>query len=307
MPAMNEWGTVKIGTRKSELATWQARQVAKRLSVLGCKTELIYITSEGDKDQKTPLPEMGGRGVFTKAVDIALLNGKIDLGVHSFKDLPTENPLPLIISAVLERADSRDSLVAPEGLEFLENPSGKAVIATGSNRRKAQWLNRYPNHTVVNLRGNVNTRLEKVNSNNWNGAIFAAAGLQRINLDQHISQYLDWMIPAPAQGAMAVMVREDDKKMREITSRLNDEKTETCTTVERDFLHEMEAGCSAPVGAWARIEGKKLHFTATALTTDGEERFDFEKSVSMNEAKGLGEKAAHKMLDEGAAKVIEHG
>jgi hydroxymethylbilane synthase len=302
---MNEQQTVKIGTRKSELATWQARQVGKRLSALGCKSELVFITSQGDKDQKTPLPEMGGKGVFTKAVDMALLNGEIDLGVHSFKDLPTENPLPLIISAVIERADPRDSLVAPKGLEFLEDSSDKAVIATGSNRRKAQWLNRYPDHTVVNLRGNVNTRLEKVNSNDWNGAIFAAAGLKRINLDHYIAQYLDWMIPAPAQGAMAVMVREGDKKMREIASHLNDEETEICTTVERDFLHEMEAGCSAPVGAWARIKGKKLHFTATALTTDGRERFDFEKSVSMNEAKGLGKKAARKMLKEGAGNLIE--
>lgn len=296
---------VRIGTRKSELATWQARQVAKRLSALNCKSELVFITSKGDKDQQTPLPEMGGQGVFTKAVDLALMNHEIDLGVHSFKDLPTENPLPLTVSAVIERADSRDTLVAPDGLEFLEDPSGKAIIATGSNRRKAQWLNRYPNHTVVNLRGNVNTRLEKVNSNNWNGAIFAAAGLQRIGLDDHITQYLDWMVPAPAQGAMAVMVRGDDKKMKEITSHLNHNETKYCTTVERDFLHEMEAGCSAPVGAFAQIEGNKINFKAVALTVDGQKRFDYETTTLISEAEGLGKKAARQMLDEGAAEVIE--
>jgi len=305
MQLMNDQRPIRIGTRSSELATWQARKVADLLSEQGYDAELIFITSEGDKDQTTPLPEMGGRGVFTKAVDRALLNGDIDLGVHSFKDLPTKNPMPLTIAAVMERDDPRDALVAPDGTDFLNDPNHEAVIATGSNRRKAQWLNRYPNHKVVNLRGNVNTRLEKVQTKPWDGAIFAAAGLKRIGLNQHISQYLDWMIPAPAQAAMAVMVREDDAKMQDIVSQLNDDFTAICTQIERNFLRVMEAGCSAPVGAHAWMEKKNIHFKATALTLDGCERHDFEKKLPVFEAEGLGKKAARQLLDEGAAKIME--
>ncbi len=302
---MNKQRRVRIGTRNSELATWQARQVAEQLSERGHETELVFITSKGDQDQDTPLPEMGGLGVFTKAIDQALINNEVDIGVHSYKDLPTEHPLPLTIAAVMERADPRDTLIAPDGTAFLDEPNGEAVIATGSNRRKAQWLNRYPNHSVVNLRGNVNTRIEKVHSNAWNGAIFAAAGLLRIDLGHHITQYLDWMIPAPAQGAMAVMVREDDEAMKATVSPLNHPPTARCTGIERQFLHVMEAGCSAPVGAYAHIEDGKLHFKAAALTVDGKQRFDFEEWVQVSEAKGLGKKAAHQMLDEGAGELIE--
>jgi hydroxymethylbilane synthase len=302
---MSDSPVIRIGTRSSELATWQAQKVADELADLGCKSKLVFITSEGDRDQTTPLPEMGGKGVFTKAVDEALLNNEIDVGVHSYKDLPTDNPLPLKVAAVMERADPRDTLVASNGAGFLDNPDYKGVIATGSNRRRAQWLNRYPNHRVVNLRGNVNTRLEKVHSKGWDGAIFAAAGLLRINLGHHISQYLDWMISAPAQGAMAVMVREEDSTMQSVVSKLNHHESELCTGIEREFLNVMEAGCSAPVGAFAEIIGNKLHLKATALTLDGEERFDFEQTVEAAKAKGLGTTAARKMLDEGAAKVME--
>jgi hydroxymethylbilane synthase len=302
---MNKQQTIKIGTRNSELATWQARQVAKQLSARGQETELIFITSEGDKDRTTPLSEMGGLGVFTRAIDQALINDEVDIAVHSYKDLPTEEPSLLTIAAVMERADPRDILVAPDGTSFLDDPRGDGTIATGSNRRKAQWLNRYPNHTVVNLRGNVNTRINKVQTNKWEGAILAAAGLLRIDLGQHIAQYLDWMIPAPAQGAMAVTVRGDDPEMQDITSPLNHKPTMLCTAVEREFLHVMGAGCSAPVGAYAQIEGNKLHFKATALTTDGQQRFDFEKSVRVDDTEGLGEEAAQVLVDQGAAHVIE--
>ncbi|MDZ7658196.1 hydroxymethylbilane synthase [Fodinibius sp.] len=259
--------TIRIGTRDSQLATWQAEKVARELQKLGHDTELIFVKSEGDLDLTTPLTEMGGKGVFTKALDDAQLNDEIDIAVHSFKDLPTENPLPLKVAAIMERADARDSLVAPDGTDFLEDPDYKATIATSSNRRRAQWLNRYPHHEIVNIRGNVNTRLEKVKNKDWDGAIFAAAGLERIDLGHHISEYLDWMVSAAAQGAMAVMIREDDSEMEEIVSQLNHDETALCTTIERDFLHDMEAGCSAPVGAYAYIEDEKVHFKAVALDT----------------------------------------
>ncbi|MFO7845633.1 MAG: hydroxymethylbilane synthase [Balneolaceae bacterium] len=296
---------IRIGTRDSELATWQAKTVAKQLQGHGHDTELVFVKSEGDLDLTTPLTEMGGKGVFTKALDDALLDNRIDLAVHSFKDLPTDNPLPLSVSAVLEREDPRDSLVAPGGIDFLDDENLRAIIATSSNRRRAQWLHRYPNHEITNIRGNVNTRLRKVSENGWHGAIFAAAGLKRINLDHHISSYLDWMIPAPAQGAMAVMVRENDGKMTDITSVMDHEETELCTRIERELLNEMEAGCSAPVGAYAWIQENTLHFKAVALKTDGSLQYDVQTSAPADEAAGLGRKAAQKLLAQGADKLVE--
>jgi len=295
---------IRIGTRDSELATWQAKQVQTKLHEFGYEAELIFVKSEGDLDLKTPLTEMGGKGVFTKALDDALLENRIDIAVHSFKDLPTENPLPLIVSAVMEREDPRDSLVAPKGTDFLDDESAGAIVATSSNRRKAQWLHRYPNHEITNIRGNVNTRLRKVNEHGWDGAIFAAAGLKRIGLDNNISVYLDWMVPAPAQGAMAIMIREEDKKMMEVTSQLNHKETELCTGVERELLNEMEAGCSAPVGAFAEIIDGNVHLSAIALKTDGSLQYDIEMSSSVADAKGLGREAGRKLLEMGASEIV---
>lgn len=296
---------IRIGTRDSQLATWQAQTVSDKLEQAGHSTEIVFVKSEGDLDLTTPLPEMGGKGVFTKALDDALLANKIDLAVHSYKDLPTENPLPLKVAAVLEREDPRDSLVAPKGTDFLEDETIEAVIATSSNRRKAQWLHRYPNHTITNIRGNVNTRLRKVEENDWDGAIFAAAGLKRIDLDNHISEYLDWMVPAPAQGAMAVMIREDDKEMESIVSELNHPETALCTEIERELLNEMEAGCSAPVGAFAWIDGNDLVLHAVALKTDGSLQYDIELKTPSGQAKGLGRKAARQLLEQGADKLVQ--
>lgn len=302
---MSKHSTIRIGTRESQLATWQARQVARKLQELGHETELIFVTSEGDVDLTTPLTEMGGKGVFTKALDNAQLNDEVDIAVHSFKDLPTENPLPLKVAAVMERADPRDALVAPGGTGFLNEPDVPATIATSSNRRRAQWLHRHPKHEMVNIRGNVNTRLEKVAANEWDGTILAAAGLHRIDLGHHISGYLDWMVPAAAQGAMAVMMREGDRRMEGIVSPLNHEETALCTRIERDFLHDMEAGCSAPVGAYAFVEGENVRFKAVALSLDGRERYDYEERVPVSEAGELGHAAARALLDKGAGTVIE--
>jgi len=302
---MSDASPIRIGTRDSELATWQARQVEQELNKQGRKTEIFFVKSEGDLDLSTPLTEMGGKGVFTKALDDALLENRIDVAVHSYKDLPTENPLPLTVSAVMEREDPRDSLVAPKGTDFLDDADISAVIATSSNRRKAQWLHRYPGHEITNIRGNVNTRLRKVNENDWHGAIFAAAGLKRINLDHHISEYLDWMVPAPAQGAMAVMVREEDERMIGITSLLNHKETEICTGLERELLNELEGGCSAPVGAFAWIEGDDVILHAVALKTDGSLQYDIELKTPVKDSEGLGRRAARDLLAQGADKLVE--
>ncbi len=296
---------VRIGTRKSKLATWQAEQVRKKLKVLGVEAELTFISSEGDQDTKTPLTEMGGVGVFTKALDEALMEEEIDVAVHSYKDLPTKYPLPLTVAAVLERGDPRDVLVTPDGTDFLSDPSYEAHIATGSNRRRSQWRSRYPHHRMEGLRGNIQTRLQKVRDRGWDGTIMAAAGLQRMELDDQISEVLDWMVPAPAQGAIAVHVREEDAELIEKVRPLNDADTEQCTQLERDFLHDMEAGCSAPVGAWAWVDEQDLHLRAVALSLDGRQRFETTLNAPRNEAGDLGHQAAQRLLDEGADKVVQ--
>src|SRR5699024_5150652 len=185
-----------------------------------------------------------------KTLDRAQLSGRHSLYLVCLKDLPTGIPLPLKVGAVLERADPRDTLVAPDGIDFLRDSNYEAIIATGSNRRRAQWAHRYPQHRFVNLRGNVNTRLEKVANNDWDGAIFAAAGLERIRLGHHISQYLDWMLSSSAQAVIAFMIWEEDSEMEAIVLHLEDHDAVLWSGLERDFLQDMEAGCSATVGAY---------------------------------------------------------
>jgi hydroxymethylbilane synthase len=194
--------TIKIGTRDSELALWQAKTVQQQLENLGYKTELVPVKSTGDIVLDKPLYELGITGIFTKTLDIALLNNDIDIAVHSLKDVPTILPKGIVQVAVLKRGNVNDTLVYKNNEEFLG--AKEAVIATGSLRRRAQWLNRYPTHTVVDLRGNVNSRLQKLKDNNWNGAIFAAAGIGRIGIRPDESINLDWMTPAPAQGAIMI-------------------------------------------------------------------------------------------------------
>jgi hydroxymethylbilane synthase len=195
---------IKIGTRDSQLALWQAETVEQQLIKLGYKTKLVPVKSTGDVLLDKPLYELGITGIFTKTLDVAMLNGTVDIAVHSMKDVPTLLPIGIAQSAVLERANTSDILVH-KGLDFL-NLDG--VIATGSLRRKAQWLHKYPQHKVVDLRGNVNLRLQKLENSNWGGAIFAKAGLQRINVlpEEYIN--LDWMVPAPAQGAVVVHTKK---------------------------------------------------------------------------------------------------
>src|SRR5215203_2476056 len=201
---------LRIGTRDSQLAVWQATLVQSLLKEAGVASELVYMKSEGDIDTVTPLYSLGVTGVFTKTLDAALLNNRIDIAVHSMKDVPTQLAQGIRQAAVLKRASYKDIFVYKQSADFLADFSSEATIATGSVRRIAQWLNRYPHHKVENLRGNVNTRLRKVQDNDWNGAIFAAAGLERIHLRPRKSVDLDWMLPAPAQGAIMVVCREED-------------------------------------------------------------------------------------------------
>ena len=220
---------IRIGTRKSKLALWQAHKVQEELNALGQTSELVLIESEGDKVLDTPLPLIGGKGVFTKALDDALIEGKIDLAVHSHKDIPTELPKGITICSVMERGNPFDVLVVRKDSDFLNDKDYAGLIATSSNRRKSQWIDRYEKHSPYNIRGNVQTRIKKLRESNWDGAIFAAAGLERLELHQEIAMVLDWMIPAPAQGAVAVVCREDDNETATICREFHHKETALCT------------------------------------------------------------------------------
>jgi len=296
---------IRIGTRESELAVWQATLVKNLLAQNGFEAELIFIKSEGDTDLKTPLYEIGVQGIFTKTLDIALLNKHIDIAVHSMKDVPTQMAKGIISSAILPRASYKDLLVPKQDASFLNNEEFNAIIATSSIRRKAQWLNRYPNHTLENLRGNVNTRLQKVKDNNWHGAIFAAAGLERIGLRPANAVELDWMLPAPAQGAIMVVCREDDRYSFDACKPLHDEQTATSTTIERDFLRALLGGCSTPISALAQIKDGMLHFEGNVLSLDGKEKKGISKQVSVDNTAGLGNIAAGELLNNGGQSILD--
>ncbi|WP_298793089.1 hydroxymethylbilane synthase [uncultured Allomuricauda sp.] len=294
---------IRIGTRDSELALWQAHTVQGKLEELGYDTTLIPIKSTGDQVLDKPLYELGITGIFTKTLDIALLKGQIDIAVHSMKDVPTQLPKGVVQVAVLERAIAHDILVH-KGLGFLE-PNEPSTIATGSLRRKAQWLHKYPNHQVVDLRGNVNTRLLKLIENDWNGAIFAQAGLQRIKLLPKDALVLDWMVPAPAQGAMVVVSKENDDFSKQALQKLNHSDSEIATGIEREFLRTLEGGCTAPIGALATIKDQSVYFKGVLFSLDGKEKIGVEKNIPLSKAKDLGQTCANEILDKGGNKLME--
>ncbi|MFL9830105.1 hydroxymethylbilane synthase [Flavobacterium sp. ST-87] len=295
--------TIRIGTRDSELALWQAHTVQNKLNDLGYKTQIVAVKSQGDIILDKPLYELGITGIFTKTLDIAMINGDVDIAVHSMKDVPTALPVGIVQAAVLERANTLDILVHKGNLDFLE---GNGTIATGSLRRQAQWLNKYPNHTVVDLRGNVNTRMQKLQDNDWNGAVFAAAGLERINLKPSDYIDLDWMIPAPAQGAMLVVAMGNDNYTLDALSNLNHVETQICTHIERQFLRTLEGGCTAPIGALVKYneEEDTIHFDGVLFSLDGKEKIEVHKIVDISEWKKLGFYMAKEILENGGAELM---
>ena len=267
------------------------------------KGYFFKIKSQGDIILDKPLYELGITGIFTKTLDIAMINGQVDIAVHSMKDVPTALPQGIVQAAVLERANTLDILVHKGNLDFLTTTG---TIATGSLRRQAQWWHKYPNHQVVDLRGNVNTRMQKLAESDWNGAVFAAAGLERINLkpDNYIN--LDWMIPAPAQGAMLVVAMANDEFTKDAVSQLNDIETEICTYIERQFLKTLEGGCTAPIGALAQYDEEKdtIEFKGVLFSVDGKQKIAIEKSVDISEWKKLGFHSAQEILNNGGAELM---
>ncbi len=300
---------IRIGTRESQLAVWQATAVQQLLAGQGHDSELVYIKSEGDTDLQTPLYEMGVQGIFTRSLDIALLNNKIDIAVHSMKDVPVQLPKGIIQAAVLKRASYKDLLVYKDGDDFLQDPLGHAVIATSSIRRKAQWLHRYPHHTIENLRGNVNTRLQKVKDNAWHGAIFAAAGLDRIALRPRNCVELNWMLPAPAQGAIMVVCRQNDDAVAAACDTFNDAPTALCVKIERDFLKTLLGGCSTPISALAELQHDNIIFNGNIVSPDGKEKIETSCTLPVQDAAVAGINAAHDILEKGAGEItsrIQH-
>ena len=296
---------IRIGTRESQLAVWQANEVKRNLSRYGHESELVHIKSEGDLDLATPLYEMGVQGIFTRNLDAALLNNHIDIAVHSMKDVPTQLPHGIIQSAVLKRGPVYDLLVYKNTIDHLEKKDYPANIATSSLRRKAQWLNRYPHHHIHNLRGNVNTRLRKLNEENWDGAIFAEAGLERIGLRPANSIIIEWMMPAPAQGAIMVVCRSEDDYTLKVCKQMDDEETALCTKIERDFLRDLFGGCSTPISALAVVKDQHIHFRGNILSLDGSQKIEVEKYLPIKDASNCGKTAAEEVFAKGGKKITE--
>ncbi len=293
---------IKIGTRDSQLALWQAKTVQKKLEALGFATQLVPVKSTGDLILDKPLYQLGITGVFTKTLDVALLTKTIDIAVHSMKDVPTVLPQGIVQTAVLERASSLDVLVYKHVPDF----SKTCTIATGSLRRKAQWLNQYPHHQVVNLRGNVNSRLQKLATNDWEGAIFAKAGLERIELLPNNHLTLDWMIPAPAQGAMVIVSRADDTNAIQATEQLNHRPSEICTYVERQFLQTLEGGCTAPIGAQATVQqDQSIAFNGVLFSLNGNKKIAVTQTVSVEDYQDFGRHCAEEVLRNGGKKLMK--
>ncbi len=297
---------LRIGTRDSQLAVWQATLVQNLLKETGINSELIFIKSEGDLDTITPLYALGVQGIFTKTLDAALLSKRIDIAVHSMKDVPTILAQGIQQAAVLERASYKDIFVYKQSASFLDDKESIASIATSSIRRIAQWLNRYPHHTIENLRGNVNTRLRKVQENNWGGAIFAAAGLERINVRPQNSIDLDWMLPAPAQGAIMIVCREDDTESLEACKPFNNDHTALCTKIERDFLRTLMGGCSTPISALAEVKNNTVVFKGNICSPNGKTTTGIEEELSLEHASTSGVRLANQLLNQpSAAKIVQ--
>ena len=310
---------VRIGTRDSQLAVWQATWVQELLKEKGVATELVYIKSEGDIDLITPLYEIGVQGIFTKTLDAALLSNKIDIAVHSMKDVPTQLAKGIQEAAVLKRASHKDILVykddhVPQALGYVNGEwstnhgpwtMDHGLFATSSVRRKAQWLNRFPDHQFDNLRGNVNTRLRKLEESNWQGAIFAAAGLERINLRPEKAIDLDWMLPAPAQGAVMVVCREGETEIFNSCQQVHHNETAICAHAERNFLRQLMGGCATPISALAQIQGDEIFFQGNVVSLDGKEKVDISATVSVSVGPEIGTEAGQEILGMGAAEIIQ--
>jgi len=295
-----------FATRPSALARWQTRKIIQELEDEwnGLTCQEVVISTKGDQTLDRPLPEIGGKGLFTFELEQALNNKRVHAAVHSLKDLPTEEPTGLVIGAIYQRGDGRDVLFCPAGSSLDELPSG-CVVGTSSVRRKAQLLARRPDLKIESIRGNVDTRIRKAREGQYDAIILAAAGLLRLGLEDVITQYLpmDFMLPAPGQGALAVQCRADDEGTLRYLQAVDHRDTRAAVQAERTFLSALGGGCSLPVGAYAHAEGDKIAMQAVVVSTDG--RQVIRVSGENSDADALGMQLAREAILAGAEALLQ--
>jgi hydroxymethylbilane synthase len=299
---------VRLGTRGSELALWQTRWVKERLkqNFPDVEFETVVIKTTGDKNLDSPLAQIGDKGLFTKELDISLLNGDIELAVHSMKDVPTEFHEDLTIAAVTERWNVSDVLISRSAKSIQDLPEG-AVLATGSLRRKAQLLHYRPDLRIVDIRGNLNTRFRKFDEADWDGMILAAAGVERLGLGDRITQKIptDVMLPAVGQGCFAVITRKENQEIIEMLVSIHQPEVAECVTAERALLRALEGGCQVPLGALATTDGFRLRLEGCVASLDGRKYFRDQVEFPVDEAQSAGEKLAGRLIKAGAGEVLE--
>ena len=293
---------IRIGTRNSPLAMWQAKEVEQKLQNLGYETSLVSVLSSGDKNLNQPLYSLGITGVFTKDLDIALLNNEIDIAVHSLKDVPTLLPKNIEISAVLERDFPQDVLVRKSSSK--NKDLAELKIATSSLRRRAFWLEQFPETEFFDIRGNVQTRLKKLEEGDFDATLFSLAGIKRMEMELDF-EFLDFMISAPSQGVVAIASRIDDVETRKILQKINHEETQICVEIERNFLRTLEGGCTAPIGAIAKFEDNKIYFKGKLNSLDGAKTLNLVKEFEYSHSGNFGEKFAKIILEKGGKEMME--
>jgi hydroxymethylbilane synthase len=300
--------TIKIGTRGSPLAVWQAGWVRSRILALNpqYEVELVKIKTMGDKITDVPLARVGGKGLFVKEIETALLEGRIDLAVHSMKDVPADIPQGLLIGAVPERENPADALISRNGNSLEDLPKG-ACIGSSSLRREAQVRHIRPDITVRPLRGNLDTRIRKLETEALDGIIVAAAGVKRLGLEARITQYLPEhvMLPAIGQGALAIEIREDDDLVRSLTTALDHRQTRLTVESERAFLRRLEGGCQVPIAARAKVAGDQLELTGLVAEVDGSVLIRDSIAGASDQPEKLGVELANRLLEKGGRKVLE--
>lgn len=299
---------LRIGTRASQLALWQAHHVQAILNRAGISTEVVEITTTGDKILDVPLSDIGDKALFTKELDVALLDGRIDLAVHSLKDLPTTLPDGIALAAISDREDPSDAFVAHPSFagKMAEVPPG-GIIATSSLRRTAQLRAWRPDIEVVPVRGNVNTRLRKLDESTWHGIILAYAGLARLGMHDRIRERIDFgiMLPAVSQGVLGVVCREGRVDVHELLrTHVDHPETAHCVAAERAFLRTLEGGCSVPVGAHARIQGDGIALEGVVASLDGTRHLRKSADGPATDPETLGISLANRMLANGADSIL---
>lgn len=295
--------SIKIGTRNSPLALWQAREVARNLQNNNYKTDITPIVSTGDKNLTEPLYAMGITGVFTKDLDIALLNNEVDIAVHSLKDIPTQLPENIEIVAVLKRDFPQDVLVRKSSSK--NKALHELKIATSSLRRRAFWAKHYPETQFFDIRGNVQTRLQKLEEQDFDATLFSLAAIERMGLTIDY-EYIPIMISAPAQGVVAVCARADDDEVKALFRELNHPETQICIDIERNFLRTLEGGCTAPIGAFAEINDKnEVRFIGRLCSLDGKKCIEIDEIFTWNSHDNFGEKLAQKILEDGGKDLMQ--